>query len=121
MDSSPNFFKLIVGRRLGFFGLLFISGFFSAVFLFFLPVRAQTTDETFASAAEETPLEVVAEVATEAGQNIPPPEVLLDEAFEIEDLGASRANILSDSPWHFFKRVGWGLQEIGRGSCRGRE
>ena len=111
MDSSPNFFKLIVGRRSGFFGLLFISGFFSAVFLFFLPVHAQTTDETFASAAEETPLEVVAEVATEAGQNIPPPEVLLDEAFEIEDLGASRANILPDSPWHFFKRVGWGLQE----------
>ena len=41
----------------------------------------------------------------------PSAEVLLDANVTAEDLGATHARILPDSPWHVFKRIGRGLQE----------
>ncbi len=41
-----------------------------------------------------------------------PAEVVADETVSAEDLGAVKARILPDSPLHFFKRLGRGVQEV---------
>ncbi|MEK7375689.1 MAG: DUF5667 domain-containing protein, partial [Candidatus Margulisiibacteriota bacterium] len=91
------------------FDLFLISSFIIAAFLFPLSARAQVTDDAFTPPAENISVGVDGGFTPPAAEAAP--EVLRDETVEIEDLGGTRATILPDNPLHFFKRVGWGLQE----------
>jgi uncharacterized membrane protein YciS (DUF1049 family) len=39
-------------------------------------------------------------------------DVMIDETVTLQDLGLQPSRVLPDSPWHGFKRFGWGMQEL---------
>jgi len=99
---------------------LLVSSIFIATFLFVtatLPVSAQTVapapDAAAVSAGTPQPPSVAPADSGTLAVSAPGilAEVTRDETITHEDLGTAPATVLPDSPFHFFKRFGRGMQE----------
>lgn len=90
------------------------SSFIIAVFLLFTfveQVHAQTEGVNNQDISTQESGESLADAGASVQKDEPLSEVIEDETITTEDLGAVRARILPDSPWHIFKRIGQGIQE----------
>ena len=94
--------------------LVVFSSILIATFLLLtaVPVFAQTSEADTVTTPEPISAEESVLENGNGNGDAPPPEVLRDELVTVDDLGATEARILPDSPFHFFKRLGQNVQEI---------